>query len=218
MPNKFIFADEAGCFTFKDKAGASRYFILLTVAAEEWTISDRLLRIRRELALRGDPDRDKLHATTDLQEVRNEVFAAIAEEKFRWDATVLEKRKAQPQTRTDHPTFYRYAWYYHFKHIGPKYAAGCDKMLITTAALGEKKTRAAFKAGVNEPVQQIMARDKWEVAFHESCKDPLLWVADYCAWAVQKKWERGDTRSYDLIKHRRGSEYDLWSPGKQLYY
>jgi hypothetical protein len=218
MPNKFIFADEAGCFTFKDKPGASRYFILVTVSAFDWTISDRLLSIRRELALKGDPDRDKLHCTTDLQEVRNEVFAAIAPEDFRWDATILEKRKAQPQTRVDAPTFYRYAWYYHFKHIGPKLARDCERMLITTAALGEKKTRAAFKAGVNEPVQQIMSRDRWEVAFHESSKDPLLWVADYCAWAIQKKWEREDERSYDLIRHRRGSEFDLWRLGSTFYY
>ena len=218
MADRFVFADEAGCFTFKKKEGASRYFILLTVSAFTWTLSDRLLQIRRELALNGDPDRDKLHATTDLQEVRNKVFAAIAEEDFRWDATILEKAKAQPQTRVDHPTFYRYAWYYHFKHVGPQLAKDCDKMLITASALGEKKTRAAFKAGVNEPIQQIVPRSRWEVAFHESSKDPLLWVADYCAWAVQKKWERNDTRSYDLISHRRGSEYDLWSPGQTYYY
>jgi hypothetical protein len=24
---------------------------------------------------------------------------------------------------------------------------------------------------------------------------PGLWVADHCCWAIQRKWERGDTRS-----------------------
>jgi len=24
-------------------------------------------------------------------------------------------------------------------------------------------------------------------------------VADYCAWAIQRKWERDDLRSYELI-------------------
>lgn len=218
MATQFVFADEAGDFTFKDKQGASRYFILCTVTAADWRVSDRLLSIRRELVLAGDIERDKLHATTDLQEVRNQVFAAIAEEDFRWDATILEKRKAQPQTRPDAPTFYRYAWFYHFKHVGPIIARRCDKMLITAAALGEKKTKAAFKAGVNETAQQTLPRDKWEVTIRQSSEDPLLWVADYCAWAVQKKWERQDVRSYDLIRGRRGSEYDLWSPGKTHYY
>lgn len=91
-------------------------------------------------------------------------------------------------------------------------------MLITAAALGEKKTKAAFKAGVNETAQQTLPRDKWEVTIRQSSEDPLLWVADYCAWAVQRKWERQDDRSYDLIRGRRGSEYDLWRPGKTHYY
>jgi hypothetical protein len=26
--------------------------------------------------------------------------------------------------------------------------------------------------------------------------DPCLQVADYCTWAIQRKWERGDERSH----------------------
>lgn len=223
MPNAYVFADEAGCFTFKRrpegrKDGPSDFFILTTVTAPEWGISDDLLKIRRELALAGDPERDKLHATKDLQEVRNSVFAVIAKQPFRIDATILKKSKAQPQTRTTEDRFYKTAWYYHFKHFGPKVAANADKMLITAAALGTKRTRAAFKESVNDTVQQVLHRDKWEVAFHESCKDPLLWVADYCCWAIQKKWEQNDFRSYDLIKDKIKTEYDLFAPGQVEYY
>jgi hypothetical protein len=91
-------------------------------------------------------------------------------------------------------------------------------MLITAAALGHKKSRAAFKAAVNNPIQQTIPRDRWEVAFHESCKDPLLWAADYCAWAIQRKWERDDRRSYELIANKVATEYDLFAPGRMEYY
>jgi hypothetical protein len=223
MSNAYVFADEAGCFVFKRrkpdrKDGPSDYFILTTVTAPEWGISDDLLSIRRSLALRGEPERDKLHATTDLQEVRNEVFAVLAKQPFRIDCTVLEKCKAMPHTRETEERFYRHAWYFHLKHVGPLIAKQCDKMLITAAALGQKKTRAAFKAGVNEAAQQVLAREKWEIAFHESCKDPLLWVADYCSWAIQKKWEHGDRRSYDLIANKIKTEFDLFEPGLRKYY
>jgi hypothetical protein len=223
VPNAYVFADEAGCFVFKRrkegrKDGPSDYFILTTVSAPEWGISDDLLKIRRKLALNGDPDRDKLHATTDFQEVRNEVFAIIAKQPFRIDATILQKSKAQPQTRTSDERFYQHAWYFHMKHVAPIIANHCERMLITAAALGQKRTRAAFKAAVNNSVQQILPRDRWEVAFHESCKDPLLWVADYCSWAIQKKWEHGDTRSYDLISAKIRTEYDLFAPGPKEYF
>jgi hypothetical protein len=223
MPNAYIFADEAGCFTFKrrkagQKGGPSDYFILTTVSAPAWSISDDLLHIRRELCLNGEPERDKLHATSDLEEVRNEVFAVLAKQPFRIDATVLKKTKAQPQTRVSEDRFYKTAWYYHFKHVGPKLARQADKMLITAAALGTKRTRAAFKEAVNETVQQVLPREKWEVAFHESCKDPLLWVADYCSWAIQKRWEHGDTRAYDLIRSKIKTEFDLFEPGLKEFY
>ncbi len=220
MATSFIFADEAGDFVFKRKKGASKYFILCTVSAPVWTISDRLLAVRRNLALKGEADRDKLHATSDLQEIRNEIFAIIQEEDFRIDATIMEKSKAQKQLRVSHHRFYQYAWYYHFKHIGPKMARQCEKMLITAAALGERKTKAAFKAAVNETIQQVLSRDRWEVAFHESAKDPLLWVADYCAWAIQKKWESNgeERRSFDLIQKKVATEFDLFKPGGEHFY
>ena len=223
MLNAYVFADEAGCFAFKRrkdgrKDGPSDYFILTTVTAPEWGISDDLLRIRRVLALKGDPDRDKLHCTKDLQEVRNEVFAVIAKQPFRIDSTILKKSKAQKQTRISEERFYQTAWYFHIKHLAPNLAAQHAKILITAAALGQKRTRAAFKAGVNNAVQQILPRDRWEIAFHESSKDPLIWVADYCSWAIQKKWEHGDTRSYDLVKSKIKTEYDLFALGLEEYY
>lgn len=223
MSNAYVFADEAGCFTFKrrkpgQRGGPSDYFILTTVTAPAWSISDDLLHIRRELCLEGEPERDKLHATSDLQEVRNRVFAVLAKQPMRIDATVLKKCKAQPQTRVSDDRFYKIAWYYHFRHVGPQIARQADKMLITAAALGTKRTRAAFKESVNETVQQVLPRERWEVAFHESCKDPLLWVADYCSWAIQKKWEHADTRAYDLIKSKIKTEYDLFAPGPKEYY
>lgn len=218
MPNKFIFADEAGCFTFKRQKGASTYFLLCTLATTDCSLSHDLLHIRRELTLAGLLESDKLHATEDVQSTRDRVFSCLQSHDFRVDVTILEKAKAQPQTRINEPTFYQYAWYYHFKHIGNSLARGADKILITAASLGTKKTKASFKLAVNNTLQQTAPRNKWAVTFIESAKDPLLWAADYCAWAVQRKWETGDTRSYSIISPKIFTEYDLWGSGTKLYY
>jgi hypothetical protein len=202
MPTRYVFSDEAGCFTFKRQAGASKYFLLCTLTTDDCRLSHELLEIRRDLCVAGNSDCDKLHATADLQTTRDRVFKALAAHEFRIDATLLEKTKAQPQTRADDPTFYQYAWYYHFKHIGRQLLQGADRLLITAAALGQKKTRAAFKNAVNNTIQQVVLRDKWECSFLDSAKDPMLWAADYCAWAIQRKWETGDTRSHDMIKDK----------------
>ena len=220
MPNRYVFADEAGCFTFKRQTGASKYFSLCTLTTDDCLLSHELLHIRRELCAAGECERLKLHATSDSQTTRDRVFAALVKHKFRIDATILEKSKAEPQTRTSDATFYRYAWFYHFRHIGKLILPGADKLLITAAALGHKKTRAAFKAAVNNTAQQIIPRDKWEVSFLDSSMDPLLWAADYCAWAIQRKWESNgvDGRSHKLIAHAINSEFDLWKSGTKHYY
>jgi hypothetical protein len=51
--------------------------------------------------------------------------------------------------------------------------------------------------------------------------DPCLQVADFCAWAIQRKWEskdKWDIRSFDLIKDRVTYEYDLFRPGNENFY
>lgn len=218
MPNKFVFADEAGDFAFKRQPGASKYFILCTLTTEDCKLSHDLLHVRRELTLSGDAERDKLHATEDPQAVRDLVFPILAKHDFRIDATILEKSKAQPKTRTTDAAFYHYAWYFHFKHVGPLVAARADKVLITAASIGTKKTKATFKESLNNSVQQVLPRSKWEASFIESAKDPLLWAVDYCAWAIQRKWEKDDMRSYYLIGEKIKTEYDLWRIGHKHYY
>jgi hypothetical protein len=52
--------------------------------------------LRRELIVGGEPERDKLDATADAQQTRDEVFNILGRHDFRIDATLLEKSKAQP--------------------------------------------------------------------------------------------------------------------------
>lgn len=218
MADSFIFADEAGCFTFKRQEGASRYFLLCTITTNNCDGFSSLLAIRRRLNAAGEPNRIMLHATKDSQAVRDEVYELIAAQDFTIDCTILEKSKAQPQTRADATTFYRYAWYYHLKHVAPRYCVPGQKTLITAASIGLNKQKAAFKECVNNSIQQIIPREQWEVCYIESAQDPCLWVADYCAWAIQRKWERQDSRSYDLIRNKITSEFDLWRNGNVHHY
>jgi len=71
--------------------------MLCTICADDCTLSHDLLHLRRELVVGGEPERDKLHATADAQQTRDEVFKILERHDFRIDATLLEKSKAQPQ-------------------------------------------------------------------------------------------------------------------------
>lgn len=104
-----IFADESGNFDFSRKPAASRYFILTTIATADFAVDDALLALRREMAWTGLETDSEFHATSDSLEVRREVFALLRRHEFRVDVTIMEKAKAEPQTRVSEERFYQYA-------------------------------------------------------------------------------------------------------------
>ena len=104
------------------------------------------------------------------------------------------------------------------KYAAPKFVRAVKEIQITTATAGVRKEQPKFSNAVNDVAQQVMRNRRWQTAFCPSMADPMLQVADYCTWAIQKKWERGDARSYDLISRRITHEVDMWEHGAKLYY
>lgn len=221
MPNKFIFADEAGDFTFERRPNVSQYFILCTVAMEDdGPLAAALNQLRRRLAWDDAELGDYFHATSDKQRVRDAVYETMLEHPFSVQATIMEKRKAYERVRESKPRFYQYGWFYHFKYGTADRFNDDHETLITAASLGTKRERAAFQSAVHDVMRQTMRVKKWKTDFMPAAADPGLQVADYCAWALQRKWESGgkDTRSFDLIRPRITYEYDLWERGATYYY
>jgi len=216
MARRYLFADEAGNFDFSPKD--SRYFILASVALDHCLVGDALTELRRDLAWRGVELRGQFRATEESQAVRDEVFACLRDYPFRVDATILEKAKAEPRVRRDETEFYRLAWYLHMKHVAPSVATERDELLVVGASLGTERKRVRFAEAMADVTQQVAPCPTVRTAFWPAASDPCLQVADYCCWAIQRKWERNDGRSYVLIEEKIRSEFDVFRYGKQRYY
>jgi hypothetical protein len=197
MGDRYVFADEAGNFDFSNGQSATRYFVLCTAMTEHCEAGDALLALRRDLGWRGLHLDRVFHATEDPQAVRNEVFALLAAHDFWIDATILEKRKAQPHLR-DEASLYKMAWYLHFKFLAKKMRPS-DRLFVAASSLGTKKGRGALHTAVDDVVHQFSPCSSHRVAFWPTESDPCLQIADYCTWAIQRKWERQDDRSHVLI-------------------
>lgn len=219
MANRYLFADEVGDFTFTRDNNVSRYFILCTVTMGSLSAGDALHQLRHELIWEGvEGLGDYFHATSDPQQIRDRVFQCILKHPFKVQATICEKAKAQPQVKESKARFYKYPWYYHLRHGISRHINKDDKFLVTTAALGSKKERMTFCNDLDDVMKQTLAPGCWKVDFRPSKSDPCLQIADYCGWAIGRKWERADMRSFDLIKDRITYEYDLWAKSTKLYY
>jgi hypothetical protein len=218
LARKYVFADESGDFNFSRHPSASRYFILVTVTVPDCSAGQALLDLRRELAWEGHGLDTEFHATEDKQAVRDRVFALLTGQAFRLDVTLLEKSKARPSIRVTEQRFYQMAWYLHMKYVAPRAIAQGDQVMVVGASLGTKKQRAGFRAAVQDVSHQVVPAATLRVASWAAASEPCLQVADYCAWAVQRKWEGGDDRSYRLIAGKIASEFAPFAVGTEQYY
>ncbi|CAA9356961.1 MAG: hypothetical protein AVDCRST_MAG68-4095 [uncultured Gemmatimonadetes bacterium] len=73
-------------------------------------------------------------------------------------------------------------------------------------------------AAVQAAVLDTSPATEVRVASWDAQSDPCLQVADYCCWAMRRKWEMGDLRSYDLIREKIGLEREAWAERTLLHY
>lgn len=177
-----------------------------------------LLELKRQLGWDQQPVGDYFHATTDAQVVRDEVFGVIRKHDFTIQATIMEKRKAAPKIRPTNARFYQHGWYFHFLYGMPKPLANATEVHVTAASVGTKKGQTVFTDAVRDVIRQTSGQRKMRTSFWPCQSDPCLQLTDYCTWAIQRKWERGDVQSYDLIKDRITYEYDMFQKGTKTFY
>jgi hypothetical protein len=216
MADRFVFADEAGNFDFSLNSGASRFFILTTVTMDDCRTGDALAHLRRDLTWQGINLAKPFHATEDSPAVRTAVFDLLMRSPIRVDATVLEKRKAEPHLQND-LGLYKMGWFLHFKYVAPQIATSQDRLLVVAASLGTKKTRRFFSAAVDDVVRQVSPA-RHRVAFWAADSDLCIQVADYCSWAVQRSWERGDPTFLNLLGSKVVTNKDIWAGGATYHY
>jgi len=222
MATVYVFADETGNFDFSRKQDASKYFGVGTIVLRDGhpaKLSAEMSQLRRELAWKGWGLDSCFHATEDKQPVRDEMFKLLSHHSFSFDATLLEKSKAQPQLRASDHALYKYAWYYHFKMLARREVNAGDSLFVVASEIGTKKSRAVFRSAVNDVLSQCLNYHVSRIlAFWPNFSDPCLQVADYCTWAISRKYERNDTRSYNLIQNKVQSEFDVFENGNKHYY
>lgn len=219
MPKRLhLFVDESGNFDFSRKRDASRYFILAAATLPDCSeVNARLSELRHRMAWEGHDHPGPFHAAHDPAPVRERVFSLIESLDVRVDALLLEKAKAMPHIRATDERFYQHAWFYLMKYVAPRLS--CDELLVVTASLGnKKKKRLAFYEAVRDVVRQVGGQTTYRTACWEASSDGCLQVADYCGWAIQRKWETGDPGPHGRIASKIMSEYDLFGAGAKMYY
>lgn len=204
--------------------GCSRYFMLGVVdVANPQALGAALESLRQSLLadpyFHGvpsmQPERRKtalaFHAKDDVAEVRREVFRALMQHELKFFAVVRDKQRvlAYVQQRNHMDAAYRYRpnelydslvarLFKDRLHLSPE-------VEVCFAARGSSDRSAALTQALHRARQRFEAKWGTSVAAQLSVREssparvPALQVVDYFLWALQRHFERGESRFLELV-------------------
>lgn len=215
----YLFLDEGGDLNFSNSG--TRYFTLTAVSKERpFSIEPVLLNLKYDLIEFG-LNIEFYHASEDRQAVRDRVFRCIVArpDHVRIDTIVVEKPKTGPSLQIPE-NFYSRMLGYLLKFIFQgRHVEKFDELIVITDSLPVRAKRKAFEKGIKQTLAQMLpAHVKYRLLHHASKSSMGLQIADYCNWAVFRKWEGKDNRSYELVKNLIRSEFEIFKSGTSFFY
>lgn len=220
MPTLHVALDEGGDLNFAAK-GSKFYTFAAAWTYDPSPLATSLTSLRFRLLKAGD-DIPSFHATEDKQAHRNEVVTGlIGDTNWHFVAIVVEKRKVNPSIRQPeqfYPQFGGMVLKFIFKGC---LLPGTTQVVTCTDTLPVAKKREGitkmFKLAARS---SLPAGCRFDIYHHPRASNKWIQVADYCCWGVHRKWEGGDTRTYDQLRPRLfKSELEVFRNGDgKLYY
>ena len=210
----YIFLDEAGNLDFS--ANGTRYFVLTSISMRRPFPVYEALNDYKHDCLEYGLDMEYFHCAADNNHVRKGVFDLIAAHlggmrHMSIDSLVVEKRKTGPALR-EVMRFYPEMLGHLLKFVLPKELdVGAEEVIVITDKLPVNRKRQAVEKGTRLALAEMLPQGmRYRILHHASRSHYGLQVADYCCWAVFRKWNRNKTHYYDLIKQAVRSEFDIF--------
>ncbi|MEQ9308017.1 MAG: DUF3800 domain-containing protein [Balneolaceae bacterium] len=220
MPkNLYVFLDESGNLDFS-KSGSEHFIITSLLLERPFPCYNDLIELRYDLLELGH-ELELFHATEDRQMVRNKVFEIINANlnEIRLDSLIVRKRRTATVLQ-GYKKFYPEMVGYLLRFVLKKIEMNeYDQIIVVTDTIPLQKKKSIIEGETKRVLKELIPKEKeFKVMHHSSKSNVSLQVVDYCCWAIFRKWERNDTRSYDLIREALASEFDIFRNGKINYY
>lgn len=215
----YLFLDEGGNFDFSPTG--TRYFVLTSVATRRPFPTHGPLDDFKHDCLEYGLDTEYFHCADDNPHVRRKVFELISNhvQALRIDSLVVEKSKAGPALRDDR-RFYPEMLGYLLRYVIPRELKnGVEEVIVITDTIPIQKKRQAIEKAIKGALAKMLPSGmRYRILHHASRSHYGLQVADYCNWAVFRKWQKGEVEFYDRIKPAILSEFEIFRTGTRRYY
>lgn len=220
MSNLYVFVDISGDYTFSNKG--TKYLVYTSLMCTDIVLGIDQLCLCKHRQIDNGLNITHFHATEDKQVTRNEVFAIIEQlTHLRVDSIIVEKRKTYTKLqehRNLYPFLIEKLLQYPFDYRGinveqyDKVFVFLDRESCTSREKGYIKQ--AIKRYLHNRLQNI----PFALCMHPSSTHNHLQLVDYCGWAIFRKWERADLRSYNKMHSLIKSEFPIFQDGTITWY
>ncbi|HET7626515.1 MAG TPA: DUF3800 domain-containing protein [Verrucomicrobiae bacterium] len=213
----YIFLDEAGNLDFSKQG--TKYFVLGGITKERpFHAYKELTEFKYDQVEHGTA-LEYFHASENAQAVRNGVFDIIEKNLagVAIDAIIVEKQKVDAALR-DEEQFYPKVLGTLLRGILQHYPlAEFTEIIVFTDSLPVQRKRAAVEKGVKTTLAAMLpATVRYRVLHHASKSNMDLQIADYCTWAIYRKWNGQDIRSFRRVQAAVRSEWDVLQSGTEF--
>jgi hypothetical protein len=223
----FVYIDESGDFNFSPK-GSNFYTLTAVFTHHPEECANEIITLRHQILageilshLNDEYLESKLchhfHASEDRQQVRDRFFDIIQNMKcFKVHSIVVRKNRTNPSLRE--PTrFYPKMMGYLLHYILKSYSY--SMLCVFVDGIPTNKTQKSFIRAVKKEIKSKNPNKPYKIYHPDSASNNFLQISDYVNWAIHRKWERGDLRSYNLINKFIGRpELDIFRYGDVDYY
>ena len=227
MRTLFIFIDESGNFDFSPNG--TKYFVLSAVSTLSPLGKERLEEIKYELMKNGI-NLEYFHAAEDRQIVRNQVYSFIERlEDIEIDSVIVQKNKTNPslyiltkkKKSKKGEKLYTKVLQNLLQYIFCRYdnSTKIDQVVVVLSSIFDANKRKLIEKTIKVYLKQIYSKPFY-LYFHENRSDKNTQIADYCCWAIYRKWTDGEIRPYNAVKkgNKIKSEFDIFKTGSTIYY
>ncbi len=220
----YVFIDESGNLHFHPEG--TKYFLITVLSTPNPSvIASPLLQLRYELLPnyacgQSVEEEGYFHASEDRQNVRDQVFSLLAKtgDHLRIDAVVAQKNRTNPKLQQDEVQLYRVLGEAALKYVFGRTASHeYESVVLVFSSIFNRYKRGVLKQAFKSLIKQ-QTDLPFALYFHGSKFDLCSQAADYFGWAIYRKWESNELRSYELIRHLLKSEFPIFEKGWGEYY
>lgn len=206
----YVFLDESGNLDFSTRG--TKYFVLTSVMMKRpFAINDALDSYMYDCIDNG-MDIEYFHCYNDSKRMRRNIFDLLTLYlgSMSVDCLIIEKSAVTAELRAGtrfYPAAFRHLMNLAIRGVAEDNVSA--EVVVISDTVPINKGRRAVEKSIQTALAEALPKVRHRTLHHQSRSHYGLQIADYCSWAIFRKWEVGDDSWFAYIEPAIRQEFTI---------